>query len=237
MDRLNKDLDGIQIIDELHSNIGIGTLQLNHDTFFGGTDLIIRTAPEGNGTLLFIDTDYTLQDQNTRLSSEAGKPVYTSFKITNPNYQTGDLYFTYKTVGDFVEAADINELNDKVAANEFQVSGNIGGSTSFSFLAEDSREIQRIPISIPAGKQLKLKRARYYLGSASNLYLYIAEANYNGEWMSVSASGDNSLNITFYNNSTSSSVTSYIEVWLSSDQGSNITIQPYFSWCLDFSIE
>jgi hypothetical protein len=117
MDRLNKDLDGIQITDELHGNIGIGALHLNHDTFFGGTDMVIRTASEGNGTLLFVNTDYTLEDENSRLSSEAGKSVYTSLRIINPSYQTGDLFFTYKTVGDFVEAADINETNSLILSH------------------------------------------------------------------------------------------------------------------------
>ncbi|HEX3047200.1 MAG TPA: hypothetical protein VHY08_20770 [Bacillota bacterium] len=117
MDRLNKDLDGIQITDELHNNIGIGALHLNHDTFFGGTDMVIRTASEGNGTLLFINTDFTLEDENSRLSSEAGKAVYTSIRIINPSYQTGDLFFTYKTVGDFVEASDINETNSLISSH------------------------------------------------------------------------------------------------------------------------
>lgn len=109
MDRLNKNLSGIPISDELHSKVGTGFLHLNHDTF--NADVTIRTAPNGQGTLLLQDIDYMLENQHDRLTTEAGRVIYTALRITNPAYQNTDLYFTYVTVGDFAEAADINEIN------------------------------------------------------------------------------------------------------------------------------
>jgi hypothetical protein len=108
--KFSKNLAGTPVTDELHSNVGSGSNVLDHDTFFGGVDFTIRTLPGGGGTALILNTDYILENQDLSLSNEAGKAVYLSYRITNATYQLGALYFTYKTIGDFAEAQDINDL-------------------------------------------------------------------------------------------------------------------------------
>lgn len=108
--KFSKNLAGTAVTDELHANMSSGSNILDHDTFFGGLEFIIRTAPGGGGTVLTLNTDYVLENQDVSLSTEAGKTVYLSYRITNATYQTGSLYFSYKTIGDFAEAQDINDL-------------------------------------------------------------------------------------------------------------------------------
>jgi hypothetical protein len=108
--KFSKNLAGTPVTDEPRSNVGSGSNVLDHDTFFGGTDFVIRTLPGGGGTTLVLNTDYILENQDLTLSGEAGKAVYLSYRITNATFQTGTLYFTYKTIGDFAEAQDINDL-------------------------------------------------------------------------------------------------------------------------------
>lgn len=108
--KLSKNLAGTPVTDETHANVGSGSCCLNHDTFFGGADFIVRNAPGGGGTTLLLNTDYILENQDLSLSGEAGKAVYLTYRIINAAYQTGALYFTYKTIGDFAEAQDINDL-------------------------------------------------------------------------------------------------------------------------------
>lgn len=108
IDKLDKNLTGTAISDEIHEDVGASAFNLDHDTFFGSTDLEIWTGPGKTGTQLTETTDYTLGGEDTRLTSEAGKSVYTQVTVTNGTYQSGTLYFTYKTVGDYVEAEDPN---------------------------------------------------------------------------------------------------------------------------------
>ncbi len=105
--KYDKNLAGIQITDELHNSIGAALYNLIHDTFFGGTEFDIYTAPASGGVHLVENTHFTLHDEDTGLTIEAGKVVFTALKIIDPTYQAVDLYFTYKTIGDYNEAADI----------------------------------------------------------------------------------------------------------------------------------
>ncbi len=121
--KISKNLDGVSITDELNDQFGSGIRTLKHDTFFGGTEFTVRTAPGGGGTLLAQNTHYVLENQNARLTSEAGKPVYISWRVTDSNYQNINLNVTYRTIGDFAEAADINELLDLLNTHNHDYSG------------------------------------------------------------------------------------------------------------------
>jgi hypothetical protein len=121
--KISKNLDGVSVSDELNNQNGSGIRTLKHDTFFGGTEFTVRTAPGGGGILLTQNTHYVLENQNARLTSEAGKPVYISWRVTDSNYQNINLYVSYKTIGDFAEAADINELNNLINTHSHNYSG------------------------------------------------------------------------------------------------------------------
>ena len=118
--KIDKNLTGTQQTDELHNSLGAGFYTLSHDTFFGGADFDIYTLPASGGTHLIEDTHYTLHDEDSDLSTEAGITVYTTLKVVDPTYQACDLYFTYKTVGDYNEAGDINDLQTLIDALELK---------------------------------------------------------------------------------------------------------------------
>lgn len=106
--KINLNLSGTSFTDELHVDVGAATFTLNHDWFMNdtGEELIIRTSSGGGGTLLVEDTDYTISNQDTYLSTEAAVNVYSTVQITNAAYQTGNLYFSGKYVADSVNAED-----------------------------------------------------------------------------------------------------------------------------------
>lgn len=109
-DKYNLNLAGATVADELHSDVGAGVLTLAHDTFFGGADFEVYTGSNKSGTKLVEDTDYVVGDEDADYSTQAGKSVYTTLTIINATYQTGALYFNYRTIGDYAEAADMNAL-------------------------------------------------------------------------------------------------------------------------------
>jgi hypothetical protein len=111
--KYNKDLAGIQITDELINRATSASARLVHDTILAST-VVVRTAPAGGGTLLSLTTDYTLGSEDARLTTEAGGTVNTTLAIVNGAFQNTNLYVTYKTVGDYAEAEDVNELNTEV---------------------------------------------------------------------------------------------------------------------------
>jgi microcystin-dependent protein len=105
MARLDKLLTGHTITDEYFIRTGSTALGLTHDTIRVVADLVIRTAAGGGGTLLSLTTDYTVSDEDTVLSAEAGVSVYRKVAIVNGTYQNVALYASYKTCGDYVTAA------------------------------------------------------------------------------------------------------------------------------------
>jgi hypothetical protein len=111
--KYNKDLAGIQITDELINRATSASARLVHDTILAST-VVVRTAPAGGGTLLSLTSDYTLGSEDARLTTEAGSTVNTTLAIVNGAFQNTNLYVTYKTVGDYAEAEDVNELNTEV---------------------------------------------------------------------------------------------------------------------------
>jgi hypothetical protein len=118
--KYNKDLAGIQITDELINRATSASARLVHDTILAST-VVVRTAPAGGGTLLSLTTDYTLGSEDARLTTEAGGTVNTTLAIVNGAFQNTNLYVTYKTVGDYTEAEDINELSEIVGPSSLGV--------------------------------------------------------------------------------------------------------------------
>jgi hypothetical protein len=112
--KLNADFNGILIEDELHANVGPSEFALNHDTIMDD-GFSIYTEVNQTGEELVLGTDYEFLDEDTRLSSQTnGKRVYTKVRVLNEDYQGTNLYITYKTVGDYAVAEDINAAVEKV---------------------------------------------------------------------------------------------------------------------------
>ena len=108
--KLNMNLDGIQITDEIKNDVGSGTFLLDHDTFFSGEDFQIWTGPQKTGTKLTQNGDYVLELEDTRLSGLCQRPVYTAVRVITPTYQQGQLYVTYTTIGDYNDATILNSI-------------------------------------------------------------------------------------------------------------------------------
>lgn len=108
IERLTKNYSGTQITDELIPSEIVTALAftLSHDTLFAPDS--IRTATSGGGTLLVLGTDYTLGGIDSGLTTKCGVNVYTNVQIINATYQGVDLYFTYKTPGDYASVMDAN---------------------------------------------------------------------------------------------------------------------------------
>lgn len=112
--KLNADFNGILIEDELHANVGPSEFTLNHDTIMDD-GFTIYTGQNKTGEELVLGTDYELLDEDTRLSAQTdGIRVYTKVRILNEDYHGTNLYVTYKTVGDYAVAEDINAAVEKV---------------------------------------------------------------------------------------------------------------------------
>jgi hypothetical protein len=111
--KLNADFNGILIRDELH-NVGPSEFSLEHDTIMDD-GFSIYTGVNKTGEELVLGTDYELLGEDTRLSSQTnGKRVYTKVRVLNEDYHGTNLYITYKTVGDYAVAEDINAAVEKV---------------------------------------------------------------------------------------------------------------------------
>ena len=118
--RLNADFDGILIEDELH-NVGPLEFALEHDTIMDD-GFSIYTGINKTGGELIPGTDYELLHEDTRLSAQTdGKHIYTKVRILNENYHGTNLYITYKTVGDYAVADDINAAAEKVLTPQIKV--------------------------------------------------------------------------------------------------------------------
>lgn len=104
--RLNKNLPGTQITDEVINRADSTALKLFHDTILDDGSLQIRTAAGGGGTLLTEVTHYVLSDTDATLTTEAANDVWRKVAIISGTYQNVPLYVTYKTVGDYVDATN-----------------------------------------------------------------------------------------------------------------------------------
>lgn len=126
---LTKGIPANHIIDEYFTSVGSSKFSLAHDRFRGSTDMVIRTAAGGGGTLLTETTDYALEDTDADLTTRVGANVYASVHVTNPTYQTGTLYISYWAVADAVDAAD--SLDIERTATQY-VKLNSGGDIAIA---------------------------------------------------------------------------------------------------------
>lgn len=101
---LDKLLTGHTITDEAIYRTNSTALALNHATIRTTASTVVRTAKAGGGTLLVLNTDYTISEADTALGTEAGVAVYRKIAIINGTYQNVKLYVSYKTCGDYVNA-------------------------------------------------------------------------------------------------------------------------------------
>lgn len=115
--KLNFSTSGYQISDEAHYDVGASKFILGHDLLMGGSNMEIWTGPGKTGVKLNENGDYYLEDEDTDYSAEAGVTVYTCIRVANPSYQTGALYISYKTLGDYVDSTSINNLTDIVTGS------------------------------------------------------------------------------------------------------------------------
>src|SRR6056297_617313 len=106
IDKLNKNITGILQSDEYHTDVGSSPFKLNHDTILENSNLEIWTNSGQSGTQLTKGTDFVLDTKLTELSNEAANDVYQKIDVINSTYQSVALFFTYDTVGDFIEAED-----------------------------------------------------------------------------------------------------------------------------------
>jgi hypothetical protein len=115
----------VTITREVQSNVGSGEviLGLCKRGFKGTTDFQIWSAPTG-GVQLTEGVDYTVGSKDTRMSAEAGFDVFTTYKILNVSYQTGNIYINYKIVYSYVDADFFNTFN------AYSVGGYIPGNGS-----------------------------------------------------------------------------------------------------------
>lgn len=167
------------ISDELHNNVGAAAFNLDHDFFYGGTELEIWTGTGKSGTQLIENTDYTLAGIDSNLTARAGRNVYTTVTIDNVTYQTGNLYFTYQATADYVDADD----RYKVVRASGQ-SWELTSSGAFEIYTTDTTA-DSIKIDTLGGLDIDTNEGWYiYDDSGAGLYCSIT-----GDIMLNSASG------------------------------------------------
>ena len=100
------------VTDELYTDCGSSGFSLGTTKrcFLGGSDMVIRTAASGGGTLLVENTDYTITEENFSYSELIGYHVYTQVIITNASYQSGNLYFSYKPYFSYTDPLSLEML-------------------------------------------------------------------------------------------------------------------------------
>jgi hypothetical protein len=136
MARLNVLLTGYEITDYLFKRTSSAALALDHDTIRGTADLEIWTGAGGTGTQLALTTDYTVSDEDTDLSTEAGISIYTKIAVINGTYHNVALYVSYKTIGDYDSVSSIEKIIADQYAFDAALIGFTGYSTSDKYLPE-----------------------------------------------------------------------------------------------------
>ena len=106
----------VQISRELYTSVGAATNILGdiRRAFKGGaSDFEIWDSPAA-GTQLTLDTDYTEEDADSALTTDAGYDVNSGYAITNASYQNTNIYITYKILMSYNDASTLNTLNTDV---------------------------------------------------------------------------------------------------------------------------
>jgi hypothetical protein len=186
--KYNKNLAGTQITDELINRATSASIRLAADTILAST-VVVRTAPAGGGTLLALTTDYTLGGADSRLTTEAGGTVNTTLAIVNGARLNTNLYVTYKTVGDYAEAEDVNNLNLKVDGS-ITVGGNhIIGSEQTVNVTAATADIT-IPSGLPIGTRKTIRKLHATTTSSVNILRSGSEVFTSASLTSVPIFGD-----------------------------------------------
>lgn len=114
MDKLNYLNTGTLISDEAITVTG-SAQYLAHDCW---NNLELWTGEGGTGTQLTVDTDYTISGY------DAYNHGYNTVAVINAAYEDETLYATYESLGDYVDADDVNSKADKVTT---PTAGNFAG--------------------------------------------------------------------------------------------------------------
>ncbi len=169
-------------------------------------------------------------------------------QLTNSRSSTSEtLAVTAKALNDHRNSADHDGryytkaqvdslIQTQTHATRFQVSGNI---QEIYVPSNSSVILQLLDIIVPAGKRLVLKRARYWLGTASGIYLHVTNTSITPtrSWDSPSAHGESVANAVIIDNSGgSASVTDTLRVFVRSSLGRGQGLLGS-GWWLDLSIE
>jgi hypothetical protein len=140
--KYNQDFSGIAVADEIINRASSTAAALVHDTILDDSSIEIWTGAGGTGTQLTEGTDFELDDLDATLTAEAGSDIYLSLAIINGTYHSTDLYVSYKTVGDFNDAGDINAITGSVTVS---ADYTVGGEQSVNVTAATA------DITIPEG--------------------------------------------------------------------------------------
>jgi hypothetical protein len=136
-----------QIHAELYEDVGADTFQLGtyKRAFY---DVQIYHGADSDDTLLQLDIDYTLEDEDTYYTDMAGFAIYTGIKIINAAYQVGDLFISYKCIGTYTD----KDVYDTIEAEVVAAVGKVPVGTSLSYdgidipdnyLSEDGSSLSR----------------------------------------------------------------------------------------------
>jgi hypothetical protein len=130
-------------------------------------------------------TDYTLGSADSRLTTEAGGTVNTTLAIVNGAFLNTALYVTYKTVGDYAEAEDINGIIASVT-----VSGNytVGNEQTVNVTAATA-DIT-IPSGLPIGTRKTIRKLNATTTSSVNILRSGSEVFTSASLTSVPIFGD-----------------------------------------------
>jgi hypothetical protein len=136
-----------QIHAELYEDVGADTFQLGtyKRAFY---NVQIYHGADSDDTLLQLDIDYTLEDEDTYYTDMAGFAIYTGIKIINATYQVGDLFISYKCIGTYTDKDTYSMIEASVVAAVGKVP--VGVSLSYdgidlpdNYLAEDGSSLSR----------------------------------------------------------------------------------------------
>jgi hypothetical protein len=121
----------VQVTREQYTNVGSGDNIVGDymRAIYGGTDFEIWDSATG-GTQLTDGIDYDLTNLDQKYTERASRNVYKNYEITNPVYQTGNIYITYKTIGTVITTDIINDINAQLAVgsnNRARITQQNGG--------------------------------------------------------------------------------------------------------------
>jgi hypothetical protein len=159
--KMNLTLTGTSFVDETHINVGASAFYIDHDFFFdddaSGDVLVIRTAAAGGGTLLTRDTDFTITNQDSYLTTETGKNCYSTVTVINVAYQATTLYFSGKYVADAVDKEDVGRVTWQYSAVNASATLAPTGYTTYGCTAGTNGIALTLPTVSMAYTNLKLE--------------------------------------------------------------------------------